>query len=304
MKINNVEVSVLVGGRPVKFFGHNGKTYISASYGAEYEIKIRNDNGYRVMAVVSVDGLSVLDGKPANKDGVGYVLSAYSSYSVKGFRKDQDTVGAFKFTKKKKGYAKEVTGSAENSGVIAVAVFAEKRPVYWNNSIFIGGTTLNERSAQPSWFTEPSYTTCSLNSDLIGRSINTESPRESAVGAGSLLRSMSAGCGQSASLTNNGVNSVNYSFCSSVENATKSVKAQNAAPDFNAATTWGSKLQDSVTNTTFEKASAYPMAEFNIYYDIRQNLEKIGISFETPKQVAFPKPFPQGFATPPAGWQS
>ena len=76
------------------------------------------------------------------------------------------------------------------------------------------------------------------------------------------------------------------------------------APDFNAATTWGQKLQDSVTNTTFEKASAYPMAEFNIYYDIRQNLEKIGISFEQPKQVAFPKAFPVGFATPPKGWQS
>lgn len=300
MIINNVEVSVLVNGKHVKLFGHKGKTFICANYGAEYEIKIRNNNYYRVMAVASVDGLSVLDGKPADKDGVGYVLNGYSSMSIKGFRSDNNTVGAFKFTKKKKGYAKAVTGSSENSGVIAVAVFAEKQV------------------AVAQWYAPPVatifYNTCD------------EKPR-----GGSCGGITTEGHG-GITITNNGLNSANinsvtrgdligcsatYASCNSVK-ATSNVsfggqgvlrsfstqKVEEEAPKFAAATTWGKRIDDRVTTTTFEKNSCYPMAEFSIYYDTRQNLEEIGIVFENEKQIAYPRAFPNGFATPPAGWHS
>lgn len=298
MKTNNVEVEILIKGRPVRVLPFNGKMYIEARYDSEYEIKIRNDNYHRVMAVISVDGLSVIDGKPASKDGVGYVLNGYSSASIKGFRKDQDTVGAFKFTKKRKGYAKEVTGSAENSGVIAIAVFAEKivypnwtYTTIYNNNGTVWGT--NATTTTGSIKETPRGTiTFNCASGLVGRATSDSYAKVSNTASYcGVLRSFGA-CGQSA-----GQNSVN--FCSA-QSETKST------PDFNAATTWGTKLQDRVVNTTFEKASSTPMAEFNIYYDIRQNLEKIGIVFEAQKQVSIPNPFPKdyNYAQPPAGWKS
>lgn len=279
MKINNVEISILVGrDAPVKLYGHNGRTFICANYGIEYSLKIRNDNLYRVMVVASIDGLSVLDGKPALKDGVGYVVEAYSSIIIRGWRKDNDTVGAFKFTKKKKGYAKEVTGSTENCGVIAAVVFAEK--ISW-------GLNTGMVTIEPNWICDKSYTTtaASFNTDgRIGGVANTASYNGT-------LRSVSCSAGQVS-------NNVNY--CS-VQNAASEAKS---APDFSASTSWGTKLADGVTTTSFEKSGSIPLAEFNIYYDIRENLEKVGIDLQPRKQVSYPKAFPQGFATPPAGWHA
>jgi len=288
MNSNNVEVAILVNGKPVKFYGVNGKTFIAANFGAEYEIRIKNNNYYRVMAVASVDGLSVLDGKPADKDGVGYVLNSYSSVSIKGFRSDNNTVGAFKFTKKKKGYAKEVTGSSENSGIIAVAVFGEKlyTPAWTYNPSTVFLNTCNELPRGGI-----SYTNTNLDNGL--NSV--------------IATTTKANCSATYTSCNNITLTSNCAGGAGTQNALRSFSPQKVAeevPNFAAATTWGKKIDDRVTTTTFEKGSAYPMAEFSIYYDIRENLEKIGIVFEHEKQIAYPKAFPNGFATPPVGWNS
>lgn len=294
MKINNIEVSVLVGEKPIKLYGHNNKTFICANYGSEYSVKIKNNNNHRVMVVMSVDGIDVLNGKPANKNGVGYVINAYDSIIIRGFRKDNDTVGAFRFTKKKKGYAKEVTGSSENSGIIALAVFAERIYYTYNNSYSWSIPQKNCDFYKDSSAAPKVTFTCDT-SNLVSESI-----------------------------TASNLNSVNYSntttstflnCCDSIgkspeynsnilRSARKEAQPSQEVPDFKAATTWGTKLTDSVVSTTFEKNSSYPMAEFNIYYDVKESLEKIGIDFAPKKQVSYPKAFPQGFATPPVGWKS
>jgi len=295
MNKNNVEVVVLVNDKPVKMYGRNGKTYIVANYGAEYSIKIKNNNYYRVLAVCSVDGLSVLDGKEATKDGTGYVVGAYSSIDIKGFRKDNDTVGAFKFTKKKNGYAKEMTGSAKNSGIIAVAIFAEKLLTI-NNPFWYGGATWTTNSP---WQYSDTWT-CGVptNRNENASCVVTDSlpDNDSKISYRSAGGSNNLRCASNISLNNSLGSAGITSYC------VQAAPAKQEAPDFNAATTWGTKITDSVRNVEFEKGSSYPMAEFEIYYDIKPNLEKIGIVFETQKQVHYPKAFPVGFAKPPSGW--
>jgi len=68
---------------------------------------------------------------------------------------------------------------------------------------------------------------------------------------------------------------------------------------FDLGTTWGKKVNDSVTEVSFD-----PEVDFEdtiIYYDTRKNLEKMGISFKKEKQISMPKAF-GNFAKPPKGW--
>ena len=301
MKINNVEVEVLIKGRPVRVFPFNGKMFIEARYGSEYEIRIKNNNYYRIMAVCSVDGLSVLDGKEATKDGAGYVINAYSSYEIKGFRSDNNTVGAFKFTKKKNGYAKEVTGSSQNSGIIGVAVFAEK--VNYILPTYSTTTFVKTVDSSSPWWQSPSWTCMNtagknLNDDnlVIGSSLNgsyNNSVNHFYNHATETFRGSASRESESRRIS---INSIPTTTACSYS------APKEEAPDFNAATTWGSKITDSVKTVEFEKASSYPMAEFEIFYDIKPNLEKIGIVLESQKQVYIPKSFPSAFAKPPSGW--
>lgn len=271
---NNVELTVLVGNHPIPSVTKDGKTYVEARFGTEYSLKIRNNNYYRIEAVVSVDGVDVISGKPATHEARGYIVDAYKTIEIKGFRSDMNTVGAFKFTKKKKAYAKQATGTTQNVGVIAVACFAERIKYAANNITWVIDNSNNDwwnkpiKSPVPSWPNDYTWTCYNSNS------FNCSAPKGD---TGGVLRRMSA-------------EPVSMSYSS--------------APDFSAGTTWGTKMQDSVTEVSFERASSVPFAEPTIYYDTRKSLEKAGISFEQSKAVAAPQAFPRAFASPPPGWQS
>lgn len=57
---------------------HEGRTYLIAPAEGEYEIVITNNCNRRRMAVIAVDGMSVMDGKLAKRgDRNGYVLNAW-----------------------------------------------------------------------------------------------------------------------------------------------------------------------------------------------------------------------------------
>jgi hypothetical protein len=151
--ISNVDVSVNVkDGRPMRLHNHEGRLYIESRDGTEYSIEIKNNNWYRVEVVASVDGLGVINGKPASKTDSGYVVPAWGKLSIKGYRKDDAEVGAFKFTSKAASYAKE-KGAEENVGVIAIAVYSEK-------IVYPSITTSNHlATSEPMW-----YDTCSNDS--------------------------------------------------------------------------------------------------------------------------------------------
>jgi len=122
------EVQVLVDGRPVPEYRHQGEWFVEGRKDARYAIRLINRTSRRVEVVVTVDGLDVLDGRPGDYQVKrGYVLGPWQTYDVEGFRLDMGRVAAFRFSSVARSYAAQ-TGDARNVGVIGVAFFPERRP--------------------------------------------------------------------------------------------------------------------------------------------------------------------------------
>jgi hypothetical protein len=138
MELNNVEFRVLVKGKPITEYAHNGDIYVEGREGSEFELEIINKNPYRVEAVVTVDGLSVVDGKEGSPESSGYLVEANSTVRescilrIPGWKLDNEQAAKFVFSGNgSKSYAAQMTGSSRNNGVIGCMVFAERyrRPV-------------------------------------------------------------------------------------------------------------------------------------------------------------------------------
>ena len=121
----NTQVEISVNGKPVKQYTHQNNIYIEARAGTEYTIKVKNDAYQRKLAVITVDGLNVITGKP-QVDGIGqgYIVGSRDAITIRGFRQDMETVGAFKFCKKSGAYCNE-QGLKGNNGVIGVRIYDE-----------------------------------------------------------------------------------------------------------------------------------------------------------------------------------
>jgi len=116
-------------GATLPTYQHDGKLYIAGTPGHRYGVRLINRSGVRVLAVLSVDGVNVISGETANPDQSGYVLDAYASTEVDGWRKSLSEVAQFNFTNLGNSYAAR-SGRPDNVGVIGVAVFREK-PLVW-----------------------------------------------------------------------------------------------------------------------------------------------------------------------------
>lgn len=132
------ELQVLENGAPAQTFWHGGESYVLGYSGERYTLRIVNNSGQRIEAVVSVDGRDVVDGKPADyRNKRGYLVPAYGSVEVDGWRLSRGQAAAFRFSSVGESYAAR-TGSAREVGVIGVAVFPERynppppppRPLY------------------------------------------------------------------------------------------------------------------------------------------------------------------------------
>lgn len=120
-------LEVLVDGKALHTFRHRGESYVLGALGHRYTLRVRNQTPRRVEAVVTVDGRDVLDGKPGNFYKRGYLVPAWGSVDIEGWRLSNASVAAFRFSTVHDSYAAK-TGSARNVGVIGVAIFPERRP--------------------------------------------------------------------------------------------------------------------------------------------------------------------------------
>lgn len=117
-------------GRQLPIHWKDGRAYVVGRPGAGYQVTVRNSRGEDVLAVVSVDGLNVMNGEPANPSQSGYIISPWNRFDVRGWRKSMDEVAGFYFTSLGDSYAAR-TDRPANVGVIGVALFQRKRePVY------------------------------------------------------------------------------------------------------------------------------------------------------------------------------
>ncbi len=272
-----IEVSVNASGnnRPMRLHLHEGRHYIESREGTEYSIEITNRNWYRVEVVASVDGLGVINGKPASKTDSGYVVPAYGTLRIKGYRKDNTEVGAFKFTNKQGSYATSKNG-ADNVGVIAIAVYKEKLPQY-----YFGGVSYTWPQSTP---TLGGGTYWSSTGSGVLRGMNMSSTLGDGI-IGTNIHGATSCCVNGAAPV--------QSFCSQV--ADQPVARQEHG------TTWGSVVRDEVVTTEFERD--YLVLEKEIYYDSRESLIDRGIKMKEEKLMVKPRGFPSDYASPPAGWR-
>src|SRR5262245_14138106 len=75
-----------------------GTAWVAGTPGNEYAIRVRNRSACDLLAVVSVDGVNVVSGQTASPEQSGYVIPAYGSVEIKGWRKSLQRVASFYFT--------------------------------------------------------------------------------------------------------------------------------------------------------------------------------------------------------------
>ena len=112
-------------GQVLRTWRHDGRLFVVGRPGDRYSLRVTNRSEGRVLVVVSVDGVNVVTGETADYGQRGYVLSAYGSYDVTGWRKSNSEVAAFAFAPLPQSYAAR-TGRPADVGVIGMAVFREK----------------------------------------------------------------------------------------------------------------------------------------------------------------------------------
>lgn len=175
------EINVLVNGRPIREYYHDGKFYVEARQGCHYSIKLKNHSHKRIMAVFSVDGIDVIKGGLASDAESGYIIDPYSHIVINGYRIDDNNVATFKFDDGKTSYSTQVEykfnkkdlqkvkqgvlAPSKNNGVIGVRIWEEKSPKYiksWKRkekkSKFYGHA--NSSNNPGFYFNSPAITGC------------------------------------------------------------------------------------------------------------------------------------------------
>ncbi len=274
MDIHGYSAHILVNGRKVKEYRHNGLTFIEAKNGTEFAIEVKNHQSNRVLAIVSVDGIDVIDGKPANNKSRGYIVSGSDAQTFHGWRKSDTEVANFQFTPSGNSYATE-KGKGQNNGVIAVKLIAEKivhimaQEVPWK---------FPDSSSSPSF---PSSPTFPFHPRPYWNGI---SGAKGITYGGSVLRSSEP--------------VAQAMFCSTSLSSDVEEKAS-----FDMGTTWGSKREDRVKTTEFIYGNE--LGTFEFYYASREALKAMGVPLINERQIpSLPKAFEGStYAQPPKNWR-
>lgn len=106
--------------------------FVIGREGTRYSIVVRNRSAVRLEVVLSVDGLDVIDGRPASFGKRGYIVNPHQRLVVDGFRQSANAVAAFRFSPVRESYANEKYHDTGNVGVIGIALFHERGSEPWN----------------------------------------------------------------------------------------------------------------------------------------------------------------------------
>lgn len=259
----------------------NSNTYIEGRRGSTYTLDYTNPTPNRVLIVPSVDGLSVMDGKPASDQSRGYVVSPYGSISIPGWRIDGGKVAQFEFRPasdrdsptyvdqlKDAGFAVDAT----NKGVIGLMVFNEKYPNIYSYLNAPNVSSARGICGSPSFTTAMPY-----NANASGRTYLDATNC-------SLGTSTTVLCGGTASPPMNGSWTV----------AGGPVPAELKTATLNAASAVGTgfgETKDFQTHKTEFDRAVRPLEILVIHYDTLQGLRNRGVEVDLPKtavQSAFP----------------
>jgi hypothetical protein len=122
-----LRISMLdASGRPFTALCQGGRIVSMGEPGERYSLLIENRASERYEVVTTVDGLDVLDGEDGSLVKRGYLIGAYGSAIIDGFRRSEQQVAAFRLGDVRHSYANS-KGKARNVGVIGFALFAERQ---------------------------------------------------------------------------------------------------------------------------------------------------------------------------------
>ncbi len=263
-------------GTTLPTFEYGGRTYVMGDHGRRYQVRVQNQTGRRIEAVISIDGRDALDGKPAGWDKRGYIIGPYDNVLVSGFRLNLDSVATFRFSDVPHSYAAKM-GDARNVGVIGVAVFPER---------YVPPPPPRDYGYLP----QPQHHRYSFEDDYDGA--GGERAKRSAPSA-SPAPSVSSGRG--------GLAPDDLS------------ERRNAESRPGLATAFGEQRDSRVSTTQFRRASNRPSEVLALRYNDRGGLMALGIDVDHDRygsydneswrrEVARPFSNRASFSSPPAGW--
>ena len=130
-----LSVEVLVDGAPLTEYAARGTTYVEATAGREYSIRLRNHTGGRIAVALSVDGLNTIDARTTSaRDAAKWILDPYQTVTLDGWQTGASSARRFFFTTEERSYGAWL-GKTKNLGLVAAAVFHEKaRPIAFQES--------------------------------------------------------------------------------------------------------------------------------------------------------------------------
>ena len=122
-------MEVLIGGTPAYEYAARGTSYIEALKNREYSVRLTNRTAERIAIALSVDGLNSIDARTTTaRDARKWILGPYESITLDGWQVSSSIARRFFFTTEEKSYGSWL-GKTKNLGLVAAAVFREKRPV-------------------------------------------------------------------------------------------------------------------------------------------------------------------------------
>jgi len=275
---------IKINGKAIRRFTHNGNFFIEGRSGTQYTINLTNSHYSRRLFVISIDGINAVSGKSTDEDPHnGYVINGYGSLDLKGFRINDTDVAAFKFVKSNQSYAKEVTGSKQNNGVIGIKVYDEKvQPIQYY--------CINNH-----------WSDTNIWKILKGETGNPPYTFGSTCDSGDCVSDITKG---SMGTPVNNIFNCSLDTSSASKNFFRSAEKSATQPaKFNLGTGWGEKKEQKVIEVSFEVGN---LVETQIvYYASREELEKMGIDFgTTPKIRTMPSAFGEmKYCPTPKGWQ-
>ena len=250
-------------------YPRNGKYYVVGVPGHRYGVRLTNRSGGRVLAVLSVDGVNAISGETASPDQTGYVLDAWQSTQIEGWRKSMNEIAQFNFTALPNSYAAR-TGRPDNVGVIGVAVFREKAPMQReriSDEPVMRRDSESAGNAQPAPAPPPATTPAGAAADSRAQAAPAQRAKSE---AGSLASAADA-----------------------------FEKRRAPKPEESLGTGHGAREASNVSYTRFERSGDRPDEVVSLWYDSYRNLVAAGVIPAPPPQRD-PQPFPNAFVPDPS----
>ncbi len=291
-----MQVSIIgKGGKVLPSATQEGQVYVQAPKKGAYKIRVRNPGSTRRLAIISVDGINVVNGETAGHDGPGYVIKPFETVDIPGFRRDDGSVAEFKFAEQGESYAAQTGKGTSNVGVIGVAFYDEKVRVQ-APIVFMPFY----QESGPS-YPGPSYRNHGYDGTRITCATNS-------VGADG---SMVAGVASAGATTHDSypISEAEPARPQALDERLFNHKARKrkaatkgvtrSAPVVDVGTKYGKEVAFRTTTTEFERASHKPFLVEILRYATKERLKTWGIVFTKPVQAS-PNPFPASQPSVPA----